>query len=145
MSGILGTRASLLYDINLLLQIATLLLLVLGYKYVKDNKLRRHGLTMAVATILHTSSVLLIMVPSFIAYFGILIGDFRNLGVIITWIHAVVGILTMMFGIYLVAIWRFQPPARMICARKKWLMRPTLALWAFALILGITFYAYYYL
>jgi len=145
MSGILGTKASLIYDINLLLQIAILLLLLLGYKFKRDKNLMRHGLTMAVAVILHTIAILLVMIPSFITYFGILLRDTASPGVTITWVHAIMGILAEILGIFLVAIWRFRPQPKMACAKWRWLMKPLLALWTFALILGIAFYAYYYL
>lgn len=91
---------------------------------------------MAAAVILHISSILLITGPSFIIYFNTPTRDIRNFGLIITWIHAIVGLLSAILGIYLVATWRFQAPPKMDCARRKRLMKPTLTLWALTLILG---------
>jgi len=143
MSGILGTNAALPIDINLILQIAVLLLLVLGLKFERDGKLFRHGVTMSSAVILHLSAALLVMFPSFIRYFGMLTTVY-SLGVIITWAHVVAGLSAMILGIYIVAMWRFQTHPKMNCASRKRLMKPTLVLWILTLILGISFYVYYY-
>jgi hypothetical protein len=143
MSGLLGTRASLQYDLSLLIQIAVLLLLLLGYKYVREGKLRRHGLTMSAAVTLHVASIILIMVPSLVIHFGVLFTDVTSPGVIITWIHLPIGIYAAYVGISIVVNWRFRSES--LCMRKANMMKPLLVLWTIALFLGIAFYVYYYL
>lgn len=125
-----------------MIQIAVLFLLLIGYKFVREGKLRRHGLTMSAAVILHVAFILLVMVPSFVTFFGAL-ADVTSPGVIITWIHVLTGIYATVVGIYLVSAWRFQSEST--CMRRKNRMKPLLVLWTIALILGIAFYAYYYL
>lgn len=145
MLGFLRTGANLPQDITLISQIAILLLLILGYKYVKEKKLKTHGLIMTIALILHTLTILFVMIPSFIIYFDVLLRNVFSLGSIITLVHAIAGILAELFGIILVFEWRFRSPPNMKCAKRKWMMRLLFALWTLALILGIGFYFYYYL
>jgi membrane-associated HD superfamily phosphohydrolase len=145
MPGILGTNANLSQDLTFLSQIAILLILFVGYKYVKEKKFRTHGRLMTIAVILHSITIFWVMIPSFIIYFDILVSNIFTPGVIITWIHAIVGLLAEVFGLFLIIEWRFRPPPKMICARRKWMMRPLFLLWTLALILGIAFYSYYYL
>jgi len=114
-----------------------------GYKYIKDKKLRTHGLIMTTAVISHTITILFVMIPSFIINFEILIKNIFSPGVIITWIHTVVGILTEMLGIYIVLKQRLLH--RTACAKRKWIMKPLFILWTLASIMGILFYSYYYL
>ena len=144
MSSIFGTKATLLYDVNLLLQILILILLFIGRKFVKDKKHKNHGIMMTIAVTLHTISILLIMIPSFVTYFGLTISSF-SLGIVITWIHAIVGILAEVLGIFIVVKWRFQPEPMKICGKRRKFMIPLFILWTFALILGIAFYIQYYL
>ncbi|UCH02070.1 MAG: hypothetical protein JSV20_09730 [Candidatus Bathyarchaeota archaeon] len=111
---------------------------------MRDKKLKTHGLIMTVAVSLHTFTILWVMVPSLITYLG---GFFTNALtpiVLVLMIHTIAGIVTEMLGVFLIVEWRFRPPPNMTCATKKWLMRPLITLWTFALILGIAFYVYYY-
>ena len=144
MPGFLGTKASFLSDITLISQIAILLLLLMGYRYKKARKLREHGLAMATAVLFHVVVIFLVMVPSLAKNVGAL-GNISSAGVIITWIHAIAGILAVIMGLFLVTAWRFTPPPYLACVKRKVFMRPLLILWVFVLILGISFYTYYYL
>ena len=144
MPGLLGTKATPLYDINLLLQIIILIILIVGRKLAKDKKLLTHGRAMAALLVLHTLAILLIMIPSFLINFGALvrISDPR---VIITWIHAIVGSSAEAIGVYLVSKWRFQPKALAVCVKNKKFMQLTFMLWGLSATLGIIFYLVYYL
>ena len=110
----------------------------------KDKRLLTHGKTMAALLLLHSTAILLIMIPSFLVNFGALkyVSDPR---VIITWIHATVGILTEALGVFLVSKWRFRPKNVATCATRRKFMIPTFTLWGLSAILGIVFYAIYYL
>lgn len=145
MPGILGTKAGLLQDIALLTQIVVIFILNMGYKYVRDKKLRTHGRTMAVAVTLHTITILLVMVPSFITNSGTFLMSVFSPMVFVTWIHIFVGTLSEILGIFLIAEWRFRPPPKMTCAKRRQIMKPLFTLWTFSLTLGIAFYVYYYL
>lgn len=145
MSGILGTNANLSQDITLLSQIAILLILLVGYKSVKDKKLLSHGRTMTAAVILHTLTIVPVMIPSFILYFDVLLTSPFSPGILITWIHVIVGLLAELLGVFLVSEWRFRPLSTMTCIKRKRVMGPLLMMWTSASILGIAFYVYYYL
>jgi hypothetical protein len=144
MSGFLGTLAGVIIDFTLLLQIVILVVLVVGYKFKMDKKLRKHGMTMSAAVILHVISILTIMIPSMLKYSDLLLIDISSTPVIVTWIHATIGLLAATLGMFLVIEWRFRPPPEMRCAKRKRLMKPLLILWILALLLGITVYIYAY-
>lgn len=144
MSGILGTPASLSQDITLLTQIALLALLILGFREVKKKRLMKHGYIMSGAIILHSITIVLIMIPSFILHFQLLIEDF-SLGVIITWIHVLLGIGTLVLGGYLMSAWQFRQSFLIACRRRRQLMIPLFVSWFFTLIFGVAFYWYFFL
>lgn len=143
MAGFFGTRAEAVVDFSLLLQIIILFVLFLGYKFKVDKKLRNHGIVMSIALFLHTFSILIVMVPSLLNYSGLLFTDFSNVLVIITWLHAPIGLLAVILGIFLVAKWKFDALVEK-CAKRKHLMKPVMVLWIFSLFLGIAFYIYGY-
>ena len=145
MSGILGTKAPLLYDLNFILQIAIVFLISVSYLLKRKKKYVKHGAIMTSAVIVHTALILFVMGPSFIIHFGSLVSLPINLGIIVTWIHAFLGIISMILGVFIVTKWNFRNPTRLTCIqRKKW-MKPTMITWVIALILGIGFYIFYYL
>jgi len=144
MSGLLGTGADVLQDITLFLEVIILVLLLAGYILVRTKKLRHHGVIMSAAVILHTVTIFIVMVPSFVVYFEILLRDISSPGVIITWVHFVAGTLADVLGIFLVAEWRYRPSPKMTCVKRRRLMKLLLALWILALALGLAFYIYYY-
>lgn len=144
MSGILGTPASLSQDITLLTQIALLALLIWGFREVKKKRLMKHGYLMSGAIILHSITIVLIMIPSFILHFQLLIEDF-SLGVIITWIHVLLGIGTLVLGGYLMSAWQFCQSSLIVCRRRRQLMIPLFVSWLFTLIFGVAFYWYFFL
>ncbi len=140
MAGLLGTRASFASDVTLMLEIVILIFLAAGYVLMRRKALKGHGALMAGAVALHTLLILLVMVPSA----AINAGAFASisLGVVITVIHIVTGTLADAFGILFVAKWRFGSVN--VCYRRVKYMRPALWLWLSSLVLGLAFYAYYY-
>lgn len=145
MPGILGTKAPLLYDINFILQIVIVILVFIGYFFMREKKYIRHGAIMTSAVIMHAALIIFVMGPSFIIYFGLLVSPPINFGVIVTWIHVILGIISMVLGIFIVTKWNLRNPSAFTCTRRwKW-MKPTLITWVTALILGLGFYIIYYL
>jgi hypothetical protein len=61
----------------------------------------------------------------------------------ITVIHAVLGGVTLILAIWLIASWHFQRFLRS-CARRKKAMRLVFVMWIIALLLGILLYLYLY-
>lgn len=144
MTGLLGTEASALHDINLILQITILILLVIGRKFAKDKRLLNHGKAMGLLLALHTITILLIMIPSFLTNFGSL-GHISDPRVIVTWMHVTLGASAEVLGVFLVSKWGFQPKRLSSCSTRRKYMKPTFALWGFSAVLGIVFYIVYYL
>jgi membrane-associated HD superfamily phosphohydrolase len=142
--GFLGTLAGTAVDLTLVIQIIVLFILLLGYKFKMNMKFRNHGITMSVAVLLHLISIFTIMIPSMINFSNLLITEIASIPIILTWIHAILGVLSIIIGIFLVAEWRFRAPPNMTCIKRKPLMKPLIIMWVSGLILGIIIYIYAY-
>jgi hypothetical protein len=131
---------TLIATVSLVIQIAVLTLLFGSLGLKGRKKFRQHGITMLIAVVLHTISILAVMIPSFAA-----IGS-ANLAATISTIasvHGITGIIAEVFGVWIVASWRLRASLQ-YCAPKKNLMRLTLILWLVALFLGILLYLHFY-
>ncbi len=138
MSGLLGTRASLAADLNLLLQLIVLVILLVGVKLGKEKtqkSLKTHGNVMTVMVVLTAIGIFTVMLPSFVANFSAVLEEPFTIGFPLTSIHTLFGILAEGLGIVLV----FKKFGNV----KLW-MRLTAALWLIAIISGIAFYIIYY-
>lgn len=143
LSGIFGTEAILQTDINLILQITTILIVVISLVYKNRLKFKMHGALMGIAVIVHAISFFAVMGPSLSSaseYFT----SSSDLGVITMWIHAIPGTIAMFLGILLVASWVLQPSNLATCARRKRLMDITSLFWIVSLIFGIAAYTVFY-
>ena len=139
MAGFLG-KAPLTSDIGLVLEIAVLILLfVARYKLARSGKTVAHGCTVTVAFVLHSISVIVVMIPSFARSLDIFISDFFSPAIIATWVHVPLGFVVLILVAYLISEWRFQSP-QVVCYRRVKLMRPLWLLWAFSVVLGILLY-----
>ncbi|MBN1244144.1 hypothetical protein JXA31_00960 [Candidatus Bathyarchaeota archaeon] len=131
---------TLIATVSLVLQIAVLILLFGSLGLKGRKKLRQHGITMLIAVVLHTISILAVMIPSF----GVITsGDFPVLISAIAYVHGITGIIAEVFGVWIIATWRLRTSLQ-YCAPKKKLMRLTLILWLIALFLGILLYLHFY-
>ena len=126
-----------IFDFNLILQLIIFALFLIGVYYVKgrERSLRKHRVFMGAAILLNAVLIFLIMGKSFFTYSGLLVERFYEFGPSITWVHAVVGSLAEIFGVAFL----FKHPRNV-----RFWMRMTATLWTVALLLGITFYIYYY-
>jgi len=134
MSGLLGTRASLAADLNLLLQIIILIILFVGFKFGKmktEKSLKQHGRMMTIAVVLNAVAFLLVMGPSFISNFSAVLTEPFPL----TLVHAIFGTIAEILGITFV----FKKFGNV----RMW-MRLTFLFWLIALALGVAFYWSYY-
>jgi len=127
-----------IFDLNMILQLVIFAFFLTGISYIKRSRtnLRKHRIFMAAAILLNLVSILLVMGRSFVTYFGILVERFYEFGSFVTWIHALVGGLAETLGI----VFLLRHPRRILLG-----MRLTAVLWVTALILGLTFYLYYYI
>jgi len=138
MSGLLGTRASIVFDLNFLLQIVILVILLVGVKFGRKktpSSLKMHGNIMTIAVTLNALLILLIMGPSFVVNFGAVLAEFSETGFPLTLLHHSFGIIAEIFGVILV----FKKFGNI----RMW-MRFTATVWLVSLVLGIVFYVLHY-
>ena len=122
--------------ISLVIQLAVLTLLLIGYEFKRRLRYRVHGIFMLSAVILHLAAIFAIMVPSFIA---ITIEKPSTLITTIAPLHATAGTITAILGIWIVGGWRLRQSTQ-YCAPKKKFMLATLILWSATIAFGIIFY-----
>ena len=129
--GLFGTSASILVDINLILQYVTLILLIVGY--VKKKPFKTHGYIMMTVLLITLGTTLLIMGPR-------LLDTFSTYGPNII-AHAGLGIASMLLGTlfvsrFIIATRNQQPLA---CGSRR-LMLLALFLWILPILFGTMFY-----
>ena len=142
--GFLGTTASNIVDINLILQVLIIIFLTAGYIIARRASFIDHGKLMSVAVFLNIISFIFVMLPSLIEGAGAFVSSPTNPGVIISAIHILVGGYALSSGIYFVNRWRFSKSYQRCLGNRRW-MRWTASLWAMATLTGIAFYYYYYI
>jgi len=80
------------------------------------------------ALILHTVSILIVMIPSLVDG----VDEFATLSIaasVTVWSHVVLGTLAWILGIVIIGFWLGKGPSKMTCATwKKWMM-PTFVIW----------------
>jgi hypothetical protein len=121
------------------LQIVSLFLLILGFPFVKrrDSKrnITRHGYLSALAVVLHTVPIFIVMIPSFNSNFEA-IGNLSIPESIDVWSHVILGIMGEVLGVILVSFWMFRSPSKMTCAKRKKWMIPVFVIWTISLVNG---------
>ena len=130
---------TLVATVSLVLQIAILILLSGSLELKRRKKFRQHGITMLIAIVLHTISIIFVMIPSFRV---ITAGDFTIFS-LIAYVHGTAGALAELLAIWILLTWRLRTSIQ-YCAPKKKFMLLTLVLWLTAILLGILLYLYYY-
>lgn len=139
MSGLFG-KAPVTSDIGLLLEIGVIATLLIGrFIFARKGKVTSHGYTLTIAIVLHATSLLSIMIPSFANVINNPLTNFFSPAMILTWIHAPLGSLVLILGAYLVLEWRFKPP-KDTCYKRVKLMRPLWLLWMLSIAMGIVIY-----
>jgi uncharacterized membrane protein YozB (DUF420 family) len=125
--------------ISMGIQIVVLILLV-GAVFLKtQKKYRQHGIAMLSAVVLHTVSILAVMIPSFAAFVGPGSVNFADTLVILTFVHVSAGLVAALLGVWLVGSWHLKVDMQG-CFRKKRVMDITLTLWTLTIVLGIFLY-----
>ena len=144
MSGIFGTKAVLVTDVNLAIQILVFILLLVAIAYKSRGRYKLHGAVMGVATVLHLITFFAVMAPSFMVGFEFLTTELSQVGVVTLWVH-VIGAVSLILSVFLVAAW--VPKASNIgpCFKRKRLMDATFSLWVISLVFGIATYVAFYL
>ena len=129
---------------SLIIQIVVLLMLFYSLFLKQQKKFKHHGITMAVAVVLHLVMIFAIMIPSFL----FIVPEFiirapLDTTSIVGLIHGVTGAIAAVLGVFLVAAWHFSKDLTG-CFKRKIFMRSTISVWLISLLLGIILYAIFY-
>ena len=145
-NGLLGTGATFAADINLIVQLIMGLALITGWILAKRKRYRAHGVCQTTILLLNLVMILLVMWPSFCQQIAprlprVFHGWYYATAVI----HAVLGTMAELLGLYIVIVagTDFLPRWLRFKQWKRW-MQAELALWFIVLFTGIgTYYIWY--
>ena len=127
--------------LNMLAQLVITGVLFASILYAKRREFRLHGLVIAVAVVLNSLSILVVMVPSALRIFS---GATLNSFTLAVGFHVVLGTVTQLAAIYIVWGWRLRKPGES-CFRLGGRMRPLSGLWAAMFVLGaLVYYMLYF-
>lgn len=144
MDGLLGTKAGIQADLNLLLHLAILLLIVTGFTFARRKRFEIHEKWMFSGIVLVAISFFAWMAPSYIGNFHVIVDELYSPGVMVTNIHVALGTITGILAVYIILRMKFDLPQKLAVKRVKRLMRTTFTLWWLTFVFGLSFYFIYY-
>jgi hypothetical protein len=136
-SGILGTRATLVADVNLLVQIALFFILVIAAWQGRNRRYDTHLKLMRVAVIINAVAIIAVMNPSFFRVLPFAVRHPDAPGPTVMWPHVALGGVAELMGAYLVIRLGVDPSSG---PRLRRMMALTLVLWLAALVVGFALY-----
>jgi uncharacterized membrane protein YozB (DUF420 family) len=143
--GLFGTRANLFSDLNLIAQIVLLAGLITGFFFVRRGHISTHQYIQTGMVLFNIVLTIFIMV---VAYFEYVIlsqpGEFSQIHVIVSSIHAALGLLAIFCGVYLILRMNQLIPKSWRIKKWKRLMRITLGLYVLVGLIGIGVYYFWY-
>lgn len=142
--GFLGQGAPWGADLNLLIQVAVGILLLVGMGLARSDRYGAHGICQSAGFVLAVVMTVLWMMPAFHAIHADALGrGVVNRVTIAVAAHVVVGTLALLVGAWVVLV-AGTPlvPARLRFSSYKPWMRTLLILWWVALILGVAVYRF---
>jgi uncharacterized membrane protein YozB (DUF420 family) len=134
----------LLATLSLIVQIVTLSIVITGYFFKRKMKFIKHGTLMLIAIIMQFCSFLLIMGPAFLSLAQNGLIQKPTLLATVTFVHASLGAITLIIGIWIAGAWHLQSSIEG-CIKRKTIMRYLIIVWISALVLGITLYLLLYM
>lgn len=139
--GFLGRPSTFGGDLNLLIQLALGLLLLVGLLLARRSRYALHGACQASALVVTLAMTAIWMVPAFHNTYGPAIFRLGNRVNAAAAAHVVAGSVALLLGIYvvLVAGTRLIPKPLRFANYKAW-MRTLIAIWWLALLLGVLTY-----
>ena len=145
MSGFFSPNSYFIVDLNILIQIISLIILMIsiGFKFKKNFKI--HGLLMGLAILLHLIFFFIVMLPSISTGFEFFTTSISLLGVQSMWVHAIPGAIAIILGLYIVITWISKIQNISNCFKKKRLMDITFIVWLISIVFGIITYMDFYL
>ena len=147
MRGFLGTGATVWADLNLVIQIAMGVALLVGMGLARRQRFRAHMLCQSSVMLLNLVVIYLIMLPSFRRQVTphIPAGQHEAYYAVVT-LHAGLGTIAELLGLYIVLRAATNlVPARLRFQNYKAWMRTALGLWWGVVVLGLGTYAVWYL
>ena len=133
----------LIASLSLIVQIATVSIVISGYVMKRRGRFRDHGTLMLVAVAMQSVSFLLVMGPALLIIVGSGFVQRPLLLSIVILVHASLGGTALATGIWITGSWHLQTSITN-CIRKRKIMRYLIITWILALILGITLYVLTY-
>ena len=134
----------LLSQANLVLEIIILMVLFAAFALKRKGKFLKHGGMMLVGVVLNILSFVIVMGPALFSFGQNGLFDHPGRLYFVTLVHAGLGGIALVLGVFLVASWHLQASAQN-CVRRKKIMLLTFVLWVLALILGILLYMLLYI
>lgn len=127
--------------LNFILQLFAIACIIIGVVYVRNLRIRFHGLAMLVAVVLNAFSIFFVMLPSAIRILsGASVSSFTS----VVACHSFIGIVIEIIGIYFLWIWRYRKPGES-CFRFRDHMKIVNLIWLGMFIVGVSiFYQLYF-
>jgi hypothetical protein len=141
-AGFLGP-GSLLADINLSLEILLVLGLTLGFAFARGGRIEAHRVSQSVCVLVNAALVLCIMIPSLRNAKLSGPADLAKVATGLPWLHAAIGALTLVGGLWLVLQMNDVLPRSWHIRGWKTLMRLTFAGYWMVALLGIGIYFFW--
>ena len=145
-AGFLGTSASFLSDLSLILILLSAILFTIGWRLAVGKHYEAHRWVQTSAAILNAIVVIVVMVTSFIAHIlpgipaKLLEGDYA-----LTTFHATVGAVGLLFGIFVVLSANGLMPKPLRFNNYKLFMRTAYILYMLATFMGLIVYVVVYI
>ena len=143
--GFFGTRANLFSDINLVAQLVLLAGLSVGAVLARRGNIAAHQYNQTAWVLFNIVLTIFIMAVAFFEYIAPgLPGNFGQAYVVASTIHAALGSLTILCGIYLLLRMNRRLPRSLRISWWKGLMRLTFALYWIVGLIGLAVYYFWY-
>ncbi len=139
--GFLGTGAPFISDLSLLLMLLTAVLFTIGWRLAVRKSLKAHRWVQTAAVVVNTTVVLIVMISSYVIF--ILPGIPHRLGegsYGITTVHALLGGVSLTFGVYVVLVGYGLLPEKLRFTNFKLFMRASYVIYMLATFTGIMIY-----
>lgn len=131
-------------DLNIVLEVLLVLGLTVGMTLARRGRIEAHRVNQTAWVMVNTALVVFLMAGAMAAFKIPSLGALKDIGNLLTVVHALAGTFTVLAGVWLVLQMNDVLPESMRVRWWKGLMRATLAgYWAVAL-LGILTYYYWY-
>ncbi len=139
--GFLGTNAPFISDLSMILTLLTAIMFTVGWQLARHRQFEAHRWVQTVAATINAVVVLGVMVNSYITHIlpgipdKLLEGDYG-----ITTVHAVVGTIGFLLGIFVVLRGNGLVPKALRFKNYKMFMRVSYAFYMLATLLGVIVY-----